>query len=86
MKSLLPKEEYWRIVDLDLTNPDSFVDWTHEREWRVPNELKFNYEDIEVIVKTGEYYRQLVKRCIDENRTDILIGIHGIITLDSVYS
>lgn len=86
MKKWLPEEEYWRIVDLNLTNHDSFVDWTHEREWRVPNELKFKYENIEVIVKTGKYYRRFVKQCIDENRTDILIGIHGIITLDSVYS
>lgn len=28
----------------------------------------------------------LVERCIAENKTDILVGIHGIITLDSVYS
>ena len=86
MKEWLPEEEYWRIVDLNLTNSDSFVDWTHEREWRVPDELEFVYGNIEVIVKTGKYHRLLVKRCVEENRIDILTGIHGIITLDSVYS
>ena len=86
MKKLLPENEYWRIVDLDLTDPESFVDWTHEREWRVPEELSFGYSNIEVIVKDSGYYRKLVKRCIETERTDILVGIHGIITLDSVYS
>lgn len=86
MRLLLPESEYWRIVDLDLSNKDSYVDWTHEREWRVPDELTFNYGNIEIIVEQGKYYRKLVKRCIDKKRTDILVGIHGIITLDSVYS
>lgn len=86
MKSLLPEDEYWRIVDLKLVDIEAYVDWTHEREWRVPDELEFGYENIEVIVKSGKYYRRLVKRCIEEERTDILIGIHGIITLDSVCS
>ena len=86
MKSLLPESEYWRIVDLNLSNKNSYVDWTHEREWRVPDELTFNYRNIEIIVKQGRYYRELVERCIDKKRTDILVGIHGIITLDSVYS
>lgn len=86
MKSFLPDSEYWRIVDLNLSNTKSYVDWTHEREWRVPDELSFDYNNIEVIVKSGKYYRELVERCIEISRTDILTGIHGIITLDSVYS
>ena len=86
MKSLLPEEEYWRIVDLKLADIEAYIDWTHEREWRVPDKLNFNYCHIEVIVESGEYYRLLVERCIKEKRVDILTGIHGIITLDSVYS
>lgn len=86
MKSLLPEDEYWRIVDLNLSDNTSYVDWTHEREWRVPDELAFDYKNIEVIVKQDVYYKKLVERCIAEDRTDILVGIHGIITLDSVYS
>lgn len=86
MKSLLPEDEYWRIVDLNLSDNTSYVDWTHEREWRVPDELAFDYKNIEVIEKQDVYYKKLVERCIAEDRTDILVGIHGIITLDSVYS
>ncbi len=36
-KRSLPENEYWRIVKLDLSNNDSLIDWTHEREWRVPH-------------------------------------------------
>lgn len=86
MRSLLPENEYWRIVDFKLTDKDAYVDWTHEREWRVPGELSFDYSNIEVIVKSDWYYRVFVNRCIEKERTDILTGIHGIITLDSVYS
>lgn len=86
MKDLLPEDEYWRIVDLKLADIEAYVDWTHEREWRVPEELNFNYGNIEVIVENGKYYRMLVDRCLKQNKADILTGIHGIITLDSVYS
>lgn len=85
-KAMLPEKEYWRIVDLNLSDKDNYVDWTHEREWRVPDELQFEYKNIEVIVKNGIYYRKLVKRCVEGERTDILLGIHGIITLSSIYS
>lgn len=85
MKKLLSKEEYWRIVDLKLADIDEYVDWSHEREWRVPDELSFTYNNIEVIVQSGKYYRLLIDKCIEEDRLDILKKIHGIITLDSVY-
>lgn len=85
MKKLLPEEEYWRIVDLKLADIEAYIDWTHEREWRVPDELLFTYKNIEIIVSSDRYYRSLINRCIDAERLDILKEIHGIITLDSVY-
>lgn len=86
MRTLLPESEHWRIVDLKLADIEAYVDWSHEREWRVPDELEFDYGNIEVIVQSDKYYRKLVHRCVEEERLDILQGIHGIITLDSVYS
>ena len=38
-KKYLPENEWWRIVNLDLSDEDRFIDWTHEREWRVPNDF-----------------------------------------------
>lgn len=37
-KKYLPESQHWRIVNFDLSNDDRLVDWTHEREWRVPDE------------------------------------------------
>lgn len=84
MKNYLPESEYWRIVNLNLTDKESCMDWTHEREWRVPDKLRFSYGCIEVIVKNGKYYRKLVERCISEDRMDILTEIRGIVTLNSI--
>jgi hypothetical protein len=35
----IPEEQRWRHVRYELRDTGS-VDWTHEREWRVPNEFK----------------------------------------------
>ncbi len=84
LKDILPEKEYWRIEDMKLTDQHNIVDWSHEREWRIKNELSFEYDQTEVIVPTREYYKALVSCCEENNRIDILKGINGIITLDSI--
>lgn len=84
LRNLLPATAHWRIVKHDLTSPDAIVDWTHEREWRYPGNLKFQYDQIEVIVAGHDFYKRFVTRCLDEKREDILRGINGIIPLYSV--
>lgn len=85
MKKILPKEEYWRIVDMKLNDLDNVVDWSHEREWRIRRELNFEYSNTEIIVPSRKYYKELISYCEENNRMDILKGINGIITLDSVF-
>ena len=53
LKEILPQNEYWRIVNYDIKNINNMIDWSHEREWRVPGELEFDYKDIEVIVPSN---------------------------------
>lgn len=83
-KSYLSKSEWWRIVNLDLTSQE-IIDWSHEREWRVPKKLVFKYSQCEVIVASDKYYKRLVNYCLKNEREDILLGIRGIITLSSIY-
>ncbi len=85
MKKMLKPEEHWRIVDFELADKNSVTDWSHEREWRVPNELTFEYKYLEIILPSAEYYKEFINYCIDNNRTDILTGINGIITLNSIF-
>ena len=49
-KEYLHKSDWWRIVRLDLSDENHMVDWTHEREWRVPGDLLFDYSQCEIIV------------------------------------
>jgi len=64
--SLLPSAEHWRLVDMDLTNENLLIDWSHEREWRIKGDYTLNLDEIEVIVGCEqskqeflEYYRNL---------------------------
>ena len=66
-------------------SPGIIIDWTHEREWRVPGELCFEYLQCEIIVPNSKYYKKFVKYCLDKNREDILLKIRGIVVIASVY-
>jgi hypothetical protein len=50
---LLPVEQHWRIVDLDLENENALVDWTHEREWRAPDRFRFERGSAAVVLRTS---------------------------------
>lgn len=84
-KMYLLKNEWWRIVKLDLSNSNSVVDWMHEREWRVPKDIIFNYSQCEVIVPSPKYYKRFVEYCLENGREDILLTIRGIVVMSSVY-
>ncbi|MCM1232359.1 MAG: hypothetical protein NC489_19735 [Ruminococcus flavefaciens] len=86
LMDLLPADQYWRIVSMDLDDKDAIVDWTHEREWRIAGDFVFEWSDIEVVLKDHDYFSEFVKRCFEEEKTDLLKGVNGIITLDSVIS
>lgn len=85
IKEIIPKSEYWRVVDFQLSDVNDYVDWSHEREWRVKKSLLFEYNQTEIIVPSKRYYKKFVTYCEENDRMDILSGINGIITLDSIY-
>ena len=59
-KRMLPEAEHWRIVNLGLDNEQAIVDWTHEREWRVPGDFCFDLQVTAVIVNTTADYREFL--------------------------
>lgn len=83
LKNILPEELYWRIVNFDLDNLENCIDWTHEREWRVPNELAFNYNNIELIFPDSDTYRRFILYCEENNTINLLKEIRGIVILSS---
>lgn len=48
----------WKVVDLNLSDNNP-IDWTHEREWRVPKDIDFNLEDIQIIVPNRNAFNLL---------------------------
>ncbi|MBY6930904.1 DUF2971 domain-containing protein [Clostridium botulinum] len=85
-KQYLPRDQWWRIVNFDLSNNENFIDWTHEREWRVPDDFTFNLEDVTLLVGNlrGEKFSRLLKKLKEEN-IDIN-KIKGIIPLTQILS
>lgn len=78
----MPEDELWRCVKIDLSNSKNIVDWTHEREWRIKNDLHFEYSEIEAIVGCEKCYREFINRYSDNS---LLSEINGIIVLNSLY-
>lgn len=85
MKSILPEDEHWRIVNYDLSDRKRMIDWTHEREWRVPENIEFDYKNIEVLVASNKYYRKFIEYCIHNEKLDMLQEINGIVVLNTIF-
>jgi hypothetical protein len=55
-KKILPKDNWWRIVNFDMSDEGSIIDWTHEREWRSPGNFEFDISQATLLfVKTSNY-------------------------------
>lgn len=82
-KSILPKEEWWRIVNFDLTDDDSIIDWTHEREWRAPDNFKFSISEVTILVPNKKVYKKFMKTC-QERELDFHLNIKGIVVMSEL--
>ena len=41
---------------------ENIIDWTHEREWRVPDEFQFEVEQATVLLTHESAYRRFLKQ------------------------
>lgn len=82
-KDYLPESQWWRIVNLDLSNNDSFIDWTHEREWRVKGHLTFKLEDVTLLFPKSETYKKFIEYC-DEHKKLFYKKVAGVIVTEHV--
>ena len=79
-KSILPENDWWRIVSFDLADDENITDWTHEREWRVKGDFTFELKDVYVYLVKEKDYKSFLSKASDE----IIRGIKGIVVLDPV--
>ncbi|WP_054199465.1 hypothetical protein [Clostridium baratii] len=84
-KKYLDKDQWWRVVNFDLSDDNNIIDWTHEREWRVPDELEFELEDISIIVGnlSGQTLVNFRNRCNNEGID--LDKVNSIIPLREIF-
>ncbi|MDA3798762.1 MAG: hypothetical protein PF692_06755 [Kiritimatiellae bacterium] len=82
-KLLLPVSEWWRIVNFDLDDSDNFIDWTHEREWRVPNDFEFEIEKATLLFVTESIYKTFISQC-EANNTDYFKRAKGVVVMDNL--
>ena len=80
----LSDNELYRLVKFDLSNTDSFIDWTHEREWRMPDNFEFRIDWSGIVLETKEDYREFIQKSLLEENEGILENICGIIVLDAL--
>lgn len=79
-KEFLPEDQWWRIVNIDLGNAKSIIDWSHEKEWRVKGDMNFNLSETYVILVNKKAYKKFVNKV----EPTIIKEIAGIIVLDPI--
>ena len=80
-KKILPKNEWWRIVDYNLSDEKKIVDWTHEREWRMPiDEFHFDLSKAILLVPNKSQYGQLIEKLPEKD----LKTVSGIIQINPI--
>ncbi|MGN0405346.1 MAG: hypothetical protein ACI4F1_09000 [Bariatricus sp.] len=57
--NVIDEDMKWRVVNLDL-GYISCIDWTHEREWRIPKDVKIYQFPMKIIVKSEWYKKKLL--------------------------
>ncbi len=83
-KRYLPKDQWWRIVNYDLSDENNIIDWTHEREWRVAENLEFELSDISVIVPNYKAFKKIIKECKNVG-IDLADEVKSIINLGDLF-
>jgi len=82
-KKILPENEWWRIVNFNLSNPNAIIDWTHEREWRCKNNFKFDISEVTILLANESQYRTFMKKC-EIDKLDLHKKIKGIVVMNQI--
>lgn len=82
-KEYLPKHQWWRIVNFDLSKDENIIDWTHEREWRLPGDFTFERNQATLLFVNEAGYKTFSKFC-KKAGTPLLEEVRGVVVMDSV--
>ncbi|ODA42711.1 DUF2971 domain-containing protein [Desulfosporosinus sp. BG] len=80
-KKILPENEYWRVVNYQvLTGNSKIIDWTHEREWRVPGDIEFELSLPHIVLYDKACWDYFNDMCPE----DIIQQVYGTTILKSL--
>jgi len=82
-KTYLPKDQWWRIVNFDLSDGENIRDWSHEREWRIPQALNFKTSDVILLFSNNACVQEFIDKCDDAGKP-FYRDARGITTMESV--
>jgi hypothetical protein len=80
----LSDDELYRLVKFDLSDTEGFIDWTHEREWRLPDNFEFRIDWSAIVLETKGDYREFIQKALLAENEGILESVCGIIVLDAL--
>lgn len=83
-KAFLKDTEWWRIVRLDLSDENAFIDWTHEREWRIPDDLNFELNEITLVAIKNNTIKDIAKKFMEETGKELRDEVRGLVTLHDI--
>ncbi|MGM0611782.1 MAG: DUF2971 domain-containing protein [Thermodesulfobacteriota bacterium] len=83
-KKYIAESELYRLVSFDMTRTSYIIDWSHEREWRLPGDFEFRIDWAAVLLETREDYREFIAKSVNERNKEILENICGIVVLDAL--
>lgn len=83
-KQMLPEKEWWRIVNYDFSDPNNIIDWSHEREWRVPGDFEFDIEKATVLVMNTIDFKEFMRKA-GELDSKIATQIKSIVPLGVIF-
>ena len=82
-KKYLNEDQWWRIVNFYLYNHNYIIDWTHEREWRVPNYFIFETSYAQIILPNNQEYKRFINLYKERFNTDPFYVFSEIINMSS---
>ncbi len=83
-KKYLSKDEWWRIVNMNLSDDKNIIDWSHEREWRLKGDLDFEFNELTLLTIGLRHLNDIFKKYKEQTNIDIRDEIKGIITLENL--
>lgn len=82
-KTYLPKDQWWRIVNFDLSSADNLIDWTHEREWRMAGDFIFDISEATLLFVNDVTYKNFKNLCT-KNEVNYMDQVKGIVVMNNL--